>query len=224
MPQLLSSSIRSVLAARSVLPVIIFFILSSSSPSNQDVRCAANAMNALQGYVLFSSDRGGMRIEFAKNKMGETASNSSSIIGSNSAPEQTALSSYWEAEEAHSMDPLFWCSLNILNISTVNISGVRGWKEEEKKRETVSPPSLREVTFLFCPTTQEVMHFIQPFVRERNFFFRKRRGEQCVTTEIMQVKGKQFEEERTRLEKTELPVTPEWNNMMRRRKEFLFPF
>jgi hypothetical protein len=29
-------------------------------------------MNALQGYVLFSSDRGGMRIEFAKNKMGET--------------------------------------------------------------------------------------------------------------------------------------------------------
>lgn len=28
-------------------------------------------MNALQGYVLFSSDRGGMRIEFAKNKMGE---------------------------------------------------------------------------------------------------------------------------------------------------------
>lgn len=28
-------------------------------------------MNALQGYVLFSSDRGGMRIEYAKNKMGE---------------------------------------------------------------------------------------------------------------------------------------------------------
>lgn len=30
-------------------------------------------MNALQGYVLFSSDRGGMRIEFAKNKMGESS-------------------------------------------------------------------------------------------------------------------------------------------------------
>ena len=30
-------------------------------------------MNALQGYVLFSSDRGGMRIEYAKNKMGEVS-------------------------------------------------------------------------------------------------------------------------------------------------------
>lgn len=30
-------------------------------------------MNTLQGYVLFSSDRGGMRIEYAKNKMGEVS-------------------------------------------------------------------------------------------------------------------------------------------------------
>jgi hypothetical protein len=45
----------------------------------KDVRYAANTMNALQGYVLFSSDRGGMRIEFAKNKMGETSLNGTSV-------------------------------------------------------------------------------------------------------------------------------------------------
>ncbi|RWS08853.1 protein couch potato-like protein, partial [Dinothrombium tinctorium] len=39
-----------------------------------DVRFATHAMGALQGYVLFSSDRGGMRIEYAKNKMGEVSS------------------------------------------------------------------------------------------------------------------------------------------------------
>ncbi|CAG2110782.1 unnamed protein product, partial [Medioppia subpectinata] len=38
-----------------------------------DVRLASHAMNALQAYVLFSSDRGGMRIEYARNKMGEQA-------------------------------------------------------------------------------------------------------------------------------------------------------
>lgn len=38
----------------------------------QDIRYAAQAMNSLQGFVLVSSDRGGIRIEYAKNKMGET--------------------------------------------------------------------------------------------------------------------------------------------------------
>lgn len=37
----------------------------------QDVRFATQAMNSLQGFVLLSSDRGGIRIEYAKNKMGE---------------------------------------------------------------------------------------------------------------------------------------------------------
>ncbi|RUS88128.1 hypothetical protein EGW08_004090 [Elysia chlorotica] len=37
----------------------------------QDVRQAQEAMNRLQGFVLLSSDRGGIRIEYAKNKMGE---------------------------------------------------------------------------------------------------------------------------------------------------------
>jgi hypothetical protein len=36
-------------------------------------------MNALQGYVLFSSDRGGMRIEYAKNKMGEVSQQTISV-------------------------------------------------------------------------------------------------------------------------------------------------
>jgi hypothetical protein len=44
-----------------------------------DVRLATHAMNALQGYVLFSSDRGGMRIEYAKNKMGEVSQQTISI-------------------------------------------------------------------------------------------------------------------------------------------------
>ena len=37
----------------------------------QDVRQATEAMSRLQGFVLLSSDRGGIRIEYAKNKMGE---------------------------------------------------------------------------------------------------------------------------------------------------------
>jgi len=44
-----------------------------------DVRFANHSMNALQGYVLFSSDRGGMRIEYAKNKMGEVSTLSTQI-------------------------------------------------------------------------------------------------------------------------------------------------
>ncbi|KAG8191364.1 hypothetical protein JTE90_006108 [Oedothorax gibbosus] len=39
----------------------------------QDIRLATHALQALQGYVLFSSDRGGLRIEYAKNKMGEVS-------------------------------------------------------------------------------------------------------------------------------------------------------
>lgn len=35
------------------------------------MRQATQAMNSLQGFTLLSSDRGGMRIEFAKNKMGD---------------------------------------------------------------------------------------------------------------------------------------------------------
>lgn len=40
----------------------------------QDVRQASEAMGRLQGFVLLSSDRGGIRIEYAKNKMGEVVS------------------------------------------------------------------------------------------------------------------------------------------------------
>lgn len=42
-----------------------------------DVRQAAQALNSLQGFVLLSSDRGGIRIEYAKNKMGEVPTPSS---------------------------------------------------------------------------------------------------------------------------------------------------
>lgn len=37
----------------------------------QDLRSASEAMNRLHGFVLLSSERGGIRIEYAKNKMGE---------------------------------------------------------------------------------------------------------------------------------------------------------
>lgn len=37
----------------------------------QDVRFATDAMNRLQGCILLSSERGGIRIEYARNKMGE---------------------------------------------------------------------------------------------------------------------------------------------------------
>lgn len=41
----------------------------------QDTRFAAEAMARLQGIMLLSSERGGMRIEFAKHKMAELVSN-----------------------------------------------------------------------------------------------------------------------------------------------------
>ncbi|XP_050396939.1 protein couch potato isoform X1 [Patella vulgata] len=37
----------------------------------QDLRTATEAMARLQGFMLLSSDRGGIRIEYARNKMGE---------------------------------------------------------------------------------------------------------------------------------------------------------
>lgn len=37
----------------------------------QEVRCAAQAMSTLQGSFLLSSDRGAIRIEYAKSKMSE---------------------------------------------------------------------------------------------------------------------------------------------------------
>ena len=37
----------------------------------QDVKQAQDALSRLQGFVLLSSDRGGIRIEYAKHKMGE---------------------------------------------------------------------------------------------------------------------------------------------------------
>ncbi|CAG5127268.1 unnamed protein product, partial [Candidula unifasciata] len=37
----------------------------------QDVRQAQEAMTRLQGFVLLSSDRGGIRIEYAKSKIGD---------------------------------------------------------------------------------------------------------------------------------------------------------
>jgi hypothetical protein len=39
----------------------------------QDVRQAAQAMAALQGFALVSSERGGMRIEYARNRMGDVS-------------------------------------------------------------------------------------------------------------------------------------------------------
>lgn len=41
-----------------------------------DVRVASAALTALQGCALASSDRGGIRIEYAKTKMGEVNTNS----------------------------------------------------------------------------------------------------------------------------------------------------
>lgn len=40
----------------------------------KELKQATDAMNRLQGFVLLSSDRGGIRIEYAKHKMGEVVS------------------------------------------------------------------------------------------------------------------------------------------------------
>jgi len=38
----------------------------------QNVQCSTHAMNSLQGVTLQSSDKGGIRIEYARNRMGES--------------------------------------------------------------------------------------------------------------------------------------------------------
>ena len=43
-------------------------------------------MNSLQNYMLFSSDRGGMRIEYAKQKMGELNPRDGGLLNSGSMP------------------------------------------------------------------------------------------------------------------------------------------
>ena len=65
-----------------------------------DVRCAAQALVSLQGTYLLSSDRGGVRIEYARNKMAETgatggptssptsSSSPSSLLASDQQPQQ----------------------------------------------------------------------------------------------------------------------------------------
>jgi hypothetical protein len=45
-----------------------------------DLKCASQAMAALQGSFLISSDRGAMRIEYAKTKMAEVSIFSLRII------------------------------------------------------------------------------------------------------------------------------------------------
>ncbi|CAB3370264.1 Hypothetical predicted protein [Cloeon dipterum] len=46
-----------------------------------DVKCASQAMSALQGSFLISSDRGAMRIEYAKTKMAEGGGKNEEFIG-----------------------------------------------------------------------------------------------------------------------------------------------
>ena len=53
---------------------ILYDVVESSILRTQDTRLAAEAMTRLQGIMLLSSERGGMRIEFAKHKMGELVS------------------------------------------------------------------------------------------------------------------------------------------------------
>ncbi|ELU06415.1 hypothetical protein CAPTEDRAFT_112394, partial [Capitella teleta] len=65
----------------------------------QDVRCAMEAMLKLQGCVLFSSERGGIRIEYARNKMGEVVSscptpNGPLLLSSFSPPFPSLLHSF----------------------------------------------------------------------------------------------------------------------------------
>ena len=55
----------------SVIVLILCLIFATLSILLQDVRFANEALTRLQGFVLLSSERGGIRIEFAKNKMGE---------------------------------------------------------------------------------------------------------------------------------------------------------
>lgn len=58
-----------------------------------DVRCAAQALISLQGTYLLSSDRGGVRIEYARNKMAETVMNGGLSDGSPASGASSSSSS-----------------------------------------------------------------------------------------------------------------------------------
>lgn len=47
------------------------FVCIAHPPLPQNIACAASALGQLQGVILPSSDRGGLRVEFAKANMGE---------------------------------------------------------------------------------------------------------------------------------------------------------
>uniref|UniRef100_A0A0L8G748 RRM domain-containing protein n=1 Tax=Octopus bimaculoides TaxID=37653 RepID=A0A0L8G748_OCTBM len=67
LPMLYRKQRRGSLATFATRTSIIMKMLKKEN----DVRQATEAMNRLHGFVLLSSDRGGIRIEYAKNKMGE---------------------------------------------------------------------------------------------------------------------------------------------------------
>jgi hypothetical protein len=48
-----------------------------------DVRCATNAMLSLQGMMLSSSERSGIRIEYAKHKMADANSCNGTVQNQN---------------------------------------------------------------------------------------------------------------------------------------------
>ena len=72
-----------------------------------DVRCAAQALMALQGTYLVSSDRGGVRIEYARNKMAEVGNAATACHvaggGVNSAQTSLALASATSADVKYNM-------------------------------------------------------------------------------------------------------------------------
>ncbi|XP_014666811.1 PREDICTED: RNA-binding protein with multiple splicing 2-like, partial [Priapulus caudatus] len=52
----------------------------------EDIRSATQGLHSLQGFTLLSSERGGMRIEYAKHKMGETGHMKEEMSGQSPVP------------------------------------------------------------------------------------------------------------------------------------------
>lgn len=68
-----------------------------------DVRCAAQALISLQGTYLLSSDRGGVRIEYARNKMAETGGSNNGGSPTSGSSSSSLMSSHQEQTHKYNL-------------------------------------------------------------------------------------------------------------------------
>ncbi len=129
----------------------------------QDVLHANEALTRLQGFVLFSSERGGMRIEFAKNKMGEVCRSirfGSPFLSWVSCSFSDSLAEIATADSSRICcfklgwrPPCFKSAWNAVNGTTLfdNVwLALQGGRREDSSASGLSPPPVVGLAFQWC--------------------------------------------------------------------------